>query len=137
MSTGDSLRAAVEAWTRLLGEANVRTDDETIARYARTTQDAAPRPGCVVFPESTEQVQEVVRIAGRHGVVVYPISRGRNWGYGDACAPTPGAAIVDLSRMNTILEVNTELAYAVIQPGVSQGQLYAHLAGHKTGLWMD
>jgi len=137
MSTADSLHAAIGAWTRALGEAHVRTDEETLERYSRTTQDTAPRPACILFPESTAQVQEIVRIAGRHGAVVYPISRGRNWGYGDACAPTPGAAIVDLSRMNQILEVNTELAYAVIQPGVTQGQLYEYLAEHETGLWMD
>jgi 4-cresol dehydrogenase (hydroxylating) len=137
MSSENSFRDAVRDWTRLLGEENVRTDEETLAWYSRTTQDTAPRPSCVVYPKSTEQVQELVRLATRYGVVLYPISRGRNWGYGDACAPTPEAVIVDLSRMDQILEVNTELAYAVIQPGVSQGQLYAYLAEHQTGLWMD
>jgi 4-cresol dehydrogenase (hydroxylating) len=39
--------------------------------------------------------------------------------------------------MNRIIEVNTELAYAVIEPGVSQGELHAYLKEHKTGLWMD
>ncbi|MFO7973097.1 MAG: FAD-binding oxidoreductase [Candidatus Hydrogenedentota bacterium] len=137
MSSVDSLQGAVNAWTAVLGGPNVCTDGETLDRYARTTQDVAPRPGCILFPESTGQVQEIVRIAGQYGVVVYPISRGRNWGYGDACAPTSEAAIVDLSRMNRILEVNTELAYAVIEPGVTQGQLYAYLTENQTGLWMD
>lgn len=137
MASADALQAAIEAWAAVVGEANVRTDAETLDRYARTTQDTAPRPACILFPETTGEVQEIVRVAGEKGVVVYPISRGRNWGYGDACAPTPGAAIVDLSRMNRILEVNTELAYAVIEPGVTQGQLYAHLRDNNTGLWMD
>jgi len=39
--------------------------------------------------------------------------------------------------MNRILEVNTELCYAVIEPGVTQEQLYRHLQDHNTGLWMD
>lgn len=137
MADADSLHGAIEAWRGVLGEEHVRTDEASLERYSRTTQDTAPRPGCILFPESTAQVQDIVRIAGRCGVVVYPISRGRNWGYGDACAPTPGAAIVNLSRMNQILEVNTGLAYAVIQPGVTQGQLYEYLAEHQTGLWMD
>ncbi|MEA3365019.1 MAG: FAD-dependent oxidoreductase, partial [Candidatus Hydrogenedentes bacterium] len=137
MSSRDSVDGAIKAWSVVLGDANVRTSPEILDRYARTTQDTAPRPSCILFPESTAQVQEIVRIAGEHGVVVYPISRGRNWGYGDACAPTPGAAIVDFSRMNRILEVNTELAYALIEPGVTQGQLYAYLAENNTGLWMD
>lgn len=137
MTTVGSLATAVEAWAGVLGAAQVRTDGETLDRYARTTQDTAPRPGCILFPESTAQVQEIVRIAGQFGVVVYPISRGRNWGYGDACAPTPGAAIVDLSRMNRILELNSELAYVVIEPGVTQGQLHAFLTENDLGLWMD
>ena len=68
---------------------------------------------------------------------VYPISCGKNWGYGDACAPAAGSAILDLGRMNRILEVNRELAYCVIEPGVTQGQLFNYLRDNKTGLWMD
>ena len=129
--------AAVEAWIEALGAEGVVCDEPTLERYARTTQDSGTKPCCVLYPTSTAEVQAVVRVAEEQGVPVYPISRGKNWGYGDACAPTDGAAIVDLSRMNRIVEVNTELAYAVIEPGVSQGELYAYLERHNTGLWMD
>jgi len=128
---------ALDKWTALLGADNARTEPETIARYVRTTQDTAPVPLCVLYPESTEDVREIVRIAGEHAIPVYPISRGRNWGYGDACAPVPGSAIIDMARMNRIHEVNSELAYAVIEPGVTQGQLYEYLEKNNTGLWMD
>lgn len=137
MSRVETHPAAVEAWTQALGTDHVAADDETIDRYQRTTQDRGTRPCCVLYPTSTEEVQTVLRIAAEQEVAVYPISRGRNWGYGDRCAPTEGAAIVDLSRMNRIVEVNTELAYAVIEPGVSQGQLHRYLSENKTGLWMD
>jgi len=46
-------------------------------------------------------------------------------------------AIVDLCRMNRIIEVNTELAYAVVEPGVSQIQLYNYLKAYAPHLWMD
>jgi 4-cresol dehydrogenase (hydroxylating) len=128
---------AVQGWTQALGAASVCVDGATLERYARTTQVIGTRPVCILYPRSTAEVQEVVRIAAAHGVVLYPISRGKNWGYGDACAPVDGAAIVDLSRMNRILEVNTDLAYAVIEPGVSQQQLFDYLQEHQTGLWMD
>ena len=39
--------------------------------------------------------------------------------------------------MNRIHEVNVELAYAVVEPGVSQGQLYEYLEEHETGLCLD
>lgn len=121
----------------MLGAENVAADDATRDRYARTTQDTGTRPLCVLYPRSTTDVQAAMRIAAQHAIAVYPISRGCNWGYGDACAPTDGAAIMDLSRMNRIVEVNTELAYAVIEPGVTQQQLYDHLREQKTGLWLD
>ncbi|MCC6155248.1 MAG: FAD-binding oxidoreductase [Candidatus Hydrogenedentes bacterium] len=128
---------AVEEWRVALGADKVDDSPATLDRYARTTQPSATRPCCVLFPSTTKEVQTVVRIASDHRTVVYPISRGRNWGYGDACAPTNGAAIVDLGRMNRILEVNTELAYTVIEPGVTQGQLNSYLKDNRTGLWMD
>ena len=128
---------AIRAWAGALGDDRVRADAETLDRYARTTQASATRPCCVLSPLSTEDVQAIVKIASTHGIVVYPISGGKNWGYGDACAPTDGAAIIDLSSMNRILEVNTPLAYCVIEAGVSQKQLYDHLQDNKTGLWMD
>jgi len=131
------MTAALDEWRAALGEENVAADDATRDRYARTTQDVGTRPLCVLYPRTTEDVQAVVRIAAAHGVVVYPISRGKNWGYGDACAPTPGAAIVDLSQMDRIIEVDTELGYAVIEAGVSQQQLYDYLRARDTGLWLD
>lgn len=135
-SSESSLRARA-AWRERLGNRKIADDEATLARYARTTQADAPKPCCVLYPESTEDVQAIVRVASEHGVVVYPISRGKNWGYGDATAPTADTAIVDLSRMDRIEEVNMTLAYCVIEPGVSQGQLNQYLSENKTGLWMD
>jgi len=120
-----------------LGAENVADDERTLKRYGRTTLDRAPQPAVVVWPRSTEDVQAAVRLAGEHGVVVYPISRGKNWGYGDACATTEGAAVLDLSRMNRILEVNVELGYAVIEAGVSQQQLHDYLRENGIPLWID
>jgi 4-cresol dehydrogenase (hydroxylating) len=131
------MKNAIREWEQVLGTENVAADDATLDRYARTTQHQGTRPACVLYPRSTAEVQEIVRIAGAHEAVLYPISRGQNWGYGDACAPTSGAAIVDLSRMNRILEVNTELGYAVIEAGVTQQQLFDYLRAHGTGLWLD
>ena len=114
-----------------------RDDPATLDRFARSTGPWGTRPGGVAYPTSTVQVQNLVRIAGEHNLKLYPISRGKNWGYGDACAPSDGQVIVDLSRMNRIVEVNEDLAYCVIEPGVSQGQLADYLAEHHPNLWLD
>ena len=142
MQEMSSCDAAASAWREALADGAVAADAvaddaKTLDRYAQTTLAHGTRPCCVLYPESTEAVQKVVGIAATHGVPVYPISRGRNWGYGDACAPADGMAIVDLSRMDRIVEVNDELAYAVVEPGVSQRAFHAHLSEHHAGLWFD
>ncbi len=142
------LQNAIDAWQQALGPPHVAVDPAALARYARTTAPGIPQspaphpgpdsgPGAILFPDSTAQVQDIVRIAAQYGVPVYPISRGKNWGYGDANPPTPGQVIVDLQRMNRIIEVNPELAYAVIEPGVTQQQLSDYLTQHGHDLWMD
>ncbi len=134
---GGPLRAALAAWTELLGPAHVLAEPAMLARYGATTLPAADRPVAALRPDTRDSVAAVVRIAGKHKVPLYPVSTGRNWGYGDACPPTPGQVIVDLSRMNRIVEVDPRLAYAVIEPGVTQGQLAGFLEEKRTGLRLD
>ncbi len=80
-----------------------------------------------VFPDSVEQVQEIVRIAGRHGIPVWTSSQGRNNGYGGPSPRVAGSLLIGLRRMNRILHIDTELAYAVVEPGVRWLDLYEAL----------
>lgn len=109
----------------------------TRTTYAKTTLPDGYLPRGVVFPTSTLEVQETINLARRKGWVLHPISRGRNWGYGDRLGSVADSLIVDLSKMNRILSVDEELAYAVIEPGVTPGQLHEHLRSLGGALWMD
>src|SRR5579884_1111612 len=131
------LSELVDELTRTIGADKVRTDTAVREQYARTTGPRGTMPAGVVTPQSRAEVQAVVRAATRCGIAVFPISRGRNWGYGDACAPRDGNLIVDLSGMNRIIEVDAELAYAVIEPGVTQGQLVDHIDREGLPLMLD
>lgn len=131
------LAPALAAWERLLGVQHVRRDEAELARRGVTTLPRAPRPLAVIRPKSLEEVIGAIRIAAQNQIPVYPVSTGRNWGYGDACPVTEGQVLLDLARMNRIIEVNEELAYAVIEPGVTQGQLAAHLTAAGGRLMMD
>lgn len=128
---------ALAAWRRLLGPDRVLDDPPTLDRYSASTSSFSTRPLAILRPASTAEVVQVVRAATEHRIPLYPISAGRNWGYGDACALADGHAIVDLSRMNRILEVDATLAYVVIEPGVTQQQLSQYLLDHDLPLWMD
>ncbi|HRV77130.1 MAG TPA: FAD-binding oxidoreductase [Thauera sp.] len=121
----------------VLGAEHVLTTPEALDQYSRCTIPWRTECAVVVFPASTEEVAATMRIAARHGIPVWPSSKGRNWGYATTLACTDGAMVMILERMNRILEVNEELAYAVIEPGVTYEQFNAHLAEHGHKLWID
>ena len=136
-SDGSGLNRALSAWREILSESRVLCLANDLEVYSGTTGIKGTHPSAVLFPHSREEVAAVVKVASTFQIPLYPISCGKNWGYGDACAPTDKQVIVDLSQMNRIIEVNSKLGYAVIEPGVTQGQLWAYLVENKTGLWMD
>lgn len=106
-------------------------------RRERTTLPVGVIPSAIVRPGSTAEVQAVMRAAARWELSLHPISTGRNWGYGDACAPKAGQVLLDLGRMNRILEINQELAYVTLEPGVTQGQVAEEVERRGLPLWMD
>ena len=88
-----------------------------------------------VLPTTVEQVQAVVRIAGEHGVPLWTFGQGRNNTYGGPAPRTRGSVLVNLREMNRVLEINEELAYAVVEPGVRWFDLYDALEAAGGGLW--
>ena len=88
-------------------------------------------------PGSVEQVQAAVRIANRFRIPIYPISTGRNLGYGGSAPNYSGSVVLDLKRMNRVLEVNENMAYALVEPGVSYFDLYRYIQEHNLKVWLD
>lgn len=97
-------------------------------------------PSAVCWPENTEQVSLVVKWANKHNIPVWPISIGRNLGYGGSAPRVRGSVIIDLGRrMNKILDVSEKNAACLIEPGVQYLTLYEHLqkVGLGDKLWID
>jgi glycolate oxidase len=84
-------------------------------------------PTAVVFPRSTEQVSEVVRVCADYGVPI--VARGAGTGLAGGCSPLAGGVVVLLTRMNRILEIRLRDALALVEPGVVNLQLTRALAG--------
>src|SRR5262249_21648108 len=102
------------------------------------TSEFRPRKVVAVLrPSSVEDVRAIIRVARCTGVPVHPASSGRNWGFGSALPAWEPAALVDLGRMNRIADVNSRFLSAVIEPGVTQGQLADHLAALGGGLALN
>ncbi len=131
------LQEAIKAFEEAIGREYTLTSDAQLERYHYSTIPVLRVIDAVLLPNSVRDVQEIVKIANDFKISLYPISTGNNWGYGSANPVRGHNVIVDLSRMNRIIEVNRELAYAVIEPGVTQHQLYEYLHKHRTGLMMD
>jgi glycolate oxidase len=86
---------------------------------------AKNRPDVVVFPTTTEQVVQVVRVCNECGVPFLP--RGAGTSLAGGCLPVGGGVMLALTRMKRILEVNYRDRYAVVEPGVVNLGLTNHL----------
>lgn len=90
-----------------------------------TTYIPNQAPDAVAFPESTAEVQEIVRTCAEHHVPVIAFGTGTSL-EGHVNAPGGGVS-VDTSRMNRILSVNAEDLDCTIEPGVTREELNSHL----------
>lgn len=94
-------------------------------------------PSGGIGPSSVEQVQEIVKIANELKIPLWPVSTGRNLGYGGAAPRMSGTMVLDLKRMNRVLEINDTLAYGLLEPGVSYFELYRYLRANNHKVWLD
>lgn len=131
---------ALERFRRIVGGDWVFTDDDAVSYrdpYPLTNDDSRFRAHGAVSPASADEVQEVVRVANEFNIPLWPVSRGKNFAYGGAAPVLSGSIVVDLSRMNRILEVNEEFGYALVEPGVSYFDLYNYIQENDLKLWID
>jgi 4-cresol dehydrogenase (hydroxylating) len=82
-------------------------------------------------------VQAIVRLANEHRVPLWPVSRGKNLGYGTAAPRSAGSVVLDLGRMRRILEVNPDLGYCVIEPASASSTSTKHLQANNIPLMMS
>ncbi|KAI3337199.1 vanillyl alcohol oxidase [Xylariaceae sp. AK1471] len=96
-------------------------------------------PSAMVYPGTTKEVQQIVRWANKYRIPVFPISMGRNFGYGGAAPRVRGSVLIDLGRrMNKILDINPDDYTCLVEPGVSFFALHEEVK--KRGydhLWID
>jgi glycolate oxidase len=85
------------------------------------------RPLVATFPRSVQDVARIVKLCVAEDVPFIP--RGAGTSLSGGGAPVDGGVILALTRMNRILEVNLRDRYAIVEPGVVNGNLNKHLAG--------
>jgi glycolate oxidase len=110
----------------IVGEENFTDTLEELIPYSYDASVNVKRPNGVVWPESTEQVSQIVAFANEQKIPVVP--RGSGTSLSGGVIAINGGIIIDLSRMNRILEISIEDRYALVQAGVVCDDLNGKLA---------
>ena len=111
----------------LLGENSITLNPSLLQKESENTLGIPRGIKAVLFASSLDQVKQIVSQANRFSVPLYPISGGKNLGYGDKIPPADNQVLLDLSGMNKIREFDRVQGKVVIEPGVTQQQLYDFL----------
>jgi 4-cresol dehydrogenase (hydroxylating) flavoprotein subunit len=134
--SASQLDRALKEFGRAIGDEWVFATDLDRDTYLDhfAVDEATHAPSAAVAPLTAEQVQEILRIANRHKVPLWPISRGKNFGYGGAAPLLKGSVVLDLSRMKKI-EFDAANGVALVEPGVGFYDLYDYIQQHKLPYW--
>jgi (+)-pinoresinol hydroxylase len=133
---------AVKQFQAIVGKDWVFISDEDVALY----KDAySPFWGekdeilvsAAVAPSTAEEVSRVVRVCNTLRIPIYPISTGKNLGYGGSAPNLSGSVVLDLKRMNRVIEVDDKRHFAIVEPGVSYFDLYRYIQERGLKVWID
>lgn len=130
---------ALYQWRHILGAEHVHTTGDMVVEFADPygVGEDERLPCAVLQPESAEEIQDILRVGQEHAVPIWVNSQGRNNGYGGGAPLTEETVVVNLRRMNRVLEINEELAYVVVEPGVSYFDLYEAVRESGKQLMID
>jgi 4-cresol dehydrogenase (hydroxylating) flavoprotein subunit len=139
-TTPEALDAAIAQLTEELGERKVLTGEADLREFRDPFQHASSDAfvaSAIVMPTTVEEIQAIVRIANEHGVPLWTHGQGRNNGYGGPAPRVAGSVVVSLRNMNRVLELNEELGYAVVEPGVRWFDLYEAIRDQGADLMLS
>jgi glycolate oxidase len=136
-SYGKVDESVIERLRKIVGDENVLVEPHH--RFLRAAS-AAPfplhkwhlhAPDVVVLPGSTEEVAEVVKLANEKKIPIVPRAGGT--GLADGAVPLKGGIVVDIKRMNRILEIDEENMCVTVEAGINNQTLNMEL--RELGYW--
>lgn len=128
---------ALQAWRDAIGDEYVVTDPQVLAQVQTATFQTNQHVPAMLRPANKAEVQACVRIANMYKMPLYPVSNGKNWGYGSQVPVQDGCVILHLQRMVRITDYNERLAYVTVEPGVTVRHLYQFLHEHHSPLFVS
>lgn len=115
----------------IAGVENYLNSSAANAKYSANTLGYEKDLLGAVIVKSNAIIPLILNFAIEFNVKLYPISTGKNWGYGSSLPIVEKSLIIDLSHLNKIIEFNAKLGYVVLEPGVTQQQLYEFITAQQ------
>lgn len=133
---------AIHEFAGILGTQWVFTESEILNTYRDPYSPFLENQkellaSAAICPANVDEIRGILTVANKYKIPLWIISGGRNFGYGGPAPRLSGSVVLDLKRLNRILEVNKEQGYALVEPGVSSMDLYMYITNRQLHLWMD
>ena len=117
----------------IIGKEFVSNKSEDLFIYSQDPGVSDPRPvDFVVMPKTVEEIQKIVKLANEEKIPIVPMGGGMT--LSGLVIPVKGGIVLDMKRMDEIIEINESSRYALIEAGVTTGKLQAYLEEHHPNL---
>ena len=127
-ATNASKPEVIEKLQKIVGAENVLVEPEKIEPYGADAVKEKFPPEAVVFPETTEEMCAILKLANEY---IFPVTaRGGGVGYTGGAVPVDGGIVIGTDRMNKIIEINADDLYVICQPGLTTYDLQQAVEKH-------
>jgi 4-cresol dehydrogenase (hydroxylating) len=140
MQTVKNKEELIERFSEIVGKEHVLVEGEEYNDFKDPywIDDSDEfQPLFVVQPGNVEEVQEVVRLANELEVHIWASSAGRNYGYGGSAPLVSESIVINMRRMNNVLEINDEDGFALVEPGVTFFDLHTKIRENEMDVMMS
>ncbi|KZX01238.1 hypothetical protein JL49_07105 [Pseudoalteromonas luteoviolacea] len=127
-----SIENAWQQWGEILGADNICCEGERLSSYETATFETNIKVGGVLKVKTRQQLQQVLQTANAERVAVYPISAGKNYGYGSKVPTQSGSVVIDLSSMTRIIDFDEKHGTLTVEPGVTFEQVHQFLVAQNS-----
>jgi glycolate oxidase len=127
-TTNASKPEVIEKLQQIVGAENVLVEPSKVEPYGADAVKEKFPPEAVVFPETTGEMSEILKLANKK---IFPVTaRGGGVGYTGGAVPVDGGIVIGTDRMNKIIEISADDLYVVCQPGLTTFELQQAVEKH-------
>src|SRR3954447_13130295 len=124
----------IQEFVNIIGREYVIEDKTYIHEAERTNYRTNESIALVLMPGNTEELRQCILIARKYKQPVYTVSRGKNWGYGSRVPVTDNNILIELKRLDRIIDFDEKQAYITVEPGVTFDQVFDFLRERNSEL---